>query len=300
MPPASGKRPCVTTGYKPFTSHPIITTFETIKSSVQEFPTMVESSLIIATYNWPEALDLVLQSVLLQTKLPSEVIIADDGSGLPTRQLIERHQQNFPVPLKHAWQEDKGFRAARSRNNAAALSSGRVLMFLDGDLIMSPEYVEDALEYVKKGQMSIQNRVLLSEGLTRELINGKKIKINFFSKGILANRKNCIRIPAVNKIKRTRQDFKKNRGGLLSVTREDYFSVRGYDESFEGWGNEDKDLIIRLMHHGVKKKILLFQGRTYHLYHKLVQHNSSTTSMMKVNDTIDNKRIIATTSSLPQ
>ncbi len=267
---------------------------------MQEFPTMVESSLIIATYNWPEALDLVLQSVLLQTKLPSEVIIADDGSGLPTRQLIERHQQNFPVPLKHAWQEDKGFRAARSRNNAAALSSGRVLMFLDGDLIMSPEYVEDALEYVKKGQMSIQNRVLLSEGLTRELINGKKIKINFFSKGILANRKNCIRIPAVNKIKRTRQDFKKNRGGLLSVTREDYFSVRGYDESFEGWGNEDKDLIIRLMHHGVKKKILLFQGRTYHLYHKLVQHNSSTTSMMKVNDTIDNKRIIATTSSLPQ
>lgn len=37
-------------------------------------------SLIIATYNWPEALRLCLDSILRQTILPSEIIIADDGS----------------------------------------------------------------------------------------------------------------------------------------------------------------------------------------------------------------------------
>ena len=37
-------------------------------------------ALIITTYNWPDALELVLESVKVQTILPDEVIIADDGS----------------------------------------------------------------------------------------------------------------------------------------------------------------------------------------------------------------------------
>ena len=45
-------------------------------------------SLIITTYNWPEALRLSLMSAARQTQLPDEVIVADDGSGEETRQLI--------------------------------------------------------------------------------------------------------------------------------------------------------------------------------------------------------------------
>ena len=54
-------------------------------------------SLITPTYNWPEALQLLLLSILKQTILPNEVIIADDGSTEKTKQLIADFQKIFPV-----------------------------------------------------------------------------------------------------------------------------------------------------------------------------------------------------------
>ena len=69
-------------------------------------------SLIISTYNRPEALRLSLMSVKVQIRIPDEVIIADDGSKESTRKLIKDFATKFPCPLLHAWQEDKGFRLA--------------------------------------------------------------------------------------------------------------------------------------------------------------------------------------------
>lgn len=51
-------------------------------------------SLIISTYNWPEALELCLKSILDQTMLPSEVIIADDGSDERTLRVINQFIHN--------------------------------------------------------------------------------------------------------------------------------------------------------------------------------------------------------------
>ena len=67
-------------------------------------------TLLIATYNWPEALNLCLSSLLKQTVMPSEVVIADDGSREDTRALIDSFREKLSIPLLHVWQEDKGFR----------------------------------------------------------------------------------------------------------------------------------------------------------------------------------------------
>ena len=69
-------------------------------------------TLIISTYNWPEALKIILLSVINQTYLPIEVIVADDGSRDDTRELIEGMQKSFPCKLIHVWQEDNGFRVS--------------------------------------------------------------------------------------------------------------------------------------------------------------------------------------------
>src|SRR5690348_6115795 len=82
----------------------------------------MQVSAIVLTYNWPAALARVLASLTAQTRLPDEVIVADDGSGAETRELIERMERDFPVPLRHVWQEDRGFRAARARNRGIAAS----------------------------------------------------------------------------------------------------------------------------------------------------------------------------------
>ena len=57
-------------------------------------------------------------SVAHQTRLPDEVIVADDGSTQETHELVEQMAAGFPCPLHHAWHEDEGFRLAAIRNKA--------------------------------------------------------------------------------------------------------------------------------------------------------------------------------------
>ena len=82
----------------------------------------MQVSLIVTTYNWPSALALTLQSVAAQTVMPEEVLVADDGSGPDTRELVQQWKEKLPCSVKHVWQEDRGFQLARSRNAAIAAS----------------------------------------------------------------------------------------------------------------------------------------------------------------------------------
>ena len=93
-------------------------------------------SLIITTYNRPESLILVLNSIENQTIVPQEVIIADDGSTVETKEIIVKFQKDSDLNIIHSWQEDNGFRAAKSRNKAIAKSSGDYIIFIDGDIIL--------------------------------------------------------------------------------------------------------------------------------------------------------------------
>ena len=77
-------------------------------------------SLIISTYNWPRALYLCLDSVMQQSVLPDEILIADDGSGMETRDVVRHFERISPVPVRHIWHEDRGFRVAAIRNKAIA------------------------------------------------------------------------------------------------------------------------------------------------------------------------------------
>ena len=74
----------------------------------------MRTSLIVSTYNWPQALACCLASIARQSRLPDEVIVADDGSREDTAECIRGVAGDFPVSLHHAWQEDRGFRLARS------------------------------------------------------------------------------------------------------------------------------------------------------------------------------------------
>lgn len=91
-------------------------------------------SLIITTYNWIEALNVTLQSAMQQSILPNEIIIADDGSGQETMDFIKEWQKKSKIPIIHSWQEDKGFRAASSRNKGIAKAKYEYIIMVDGDL----------------------------------------------------------------------------------------------------------------------------------------------------------------------
>ena len=78
----------------------------------------MKTSLIITTYNWPESLELILKSILLQTEFPNEIIIADDGSKIETTNLINYYKKISNIPIIHIWQEDLGLKKKKIRNKA--------------------------------------------------------------------------------------------------------------------------------------------------------------------------------------
>ncbi|MFR7809695.1 MAG: glycosyltransferase [Butyricimonas faecihominis] len=121
---------------------------------------MMKISLIISTYNRPSALKLCLESVKRQNRLPDEVIIGDDGSGDETAALIREFQKDFPVPLLHVWQEDKGFRVGKIRNKCIAKAKYDYIVQVDGDMVLHSSFITDHLScarrgYYKRGQVNI-------------------------------------------------------------------------------------------------------------------------------------------------
>lgn len=141
-------------------------------------------SLITPTYNWPEALELLLLSIKAQSYLPNEVIIADDGSGKETETLIKRMQIDFPVPLVHIWHEDIINRKPAIMNKAIAAAKHEYMIEIDGDIIMHRHFVKDHLDMAKKGLFLYGSRVTIKKDLLENLFENKQITFNVFSKGI--------------------------------------------------------------------------------------------------------------------
>jgi len=246
-------------------------------------------SLVITTYNRPNALHEVLKSVDKQTSTPYEVIIADDGSTDTTKDLIATYKKESKLNIIHSWQEDMGFRAARSRNKAINRSSGEYIILIDGDMILDENFVYDHIKNLRKGFFIQGTRTLLSQNLTQEILNGSKVDINFFQKNLL-NRKNSIRSLFLSKI------FSGNKNSLLGIKTcnmsfflNDFYKVNGFNNDIEGWGREDSEFCMRLMNAGIRRKNLRFSAIQYHLWHGLENRKSLKKNNLILKNTIDQK-----------
>ena len=184
--------------------------------------TLPKCTLVAPTYNWPEALELLLLSVLNQTILPNEVIIADDGSLSETKKLIESFQEKFPIPLIHIWHEDSGNQKPKIMNKAIAKSKYEYVIEIDGDIIMNKNFIKDHLSFAKKGFYLFGSRVNIQEKNLKNIFNKKRIEFNFFSKGI-KKRFRTLHIPVFMKLaKIVNQRSSKLRGCNMSFWRSDF------------------------------------------------------------------------------
>lgn len=250
-------------------------------SKLKEANQQLAISLIITTYNRKDALELVLMSVLKQTLLPDEVIVADDGSTDDTRELIERYKQTFPIPLIHCWHEDRGFRLSAIRNNAIKMAKGEYIIMIDGDIVLPKNFVNEHKRHAWKGQFIQGSRVLLKKETTERMLHSKSMRVSAFTRNI-DNRLNAIESHLLSTIfSYFRSGHTNVRGANLSFWREDLFSVNGFNEDFVGWGREDSEFAVRMNNAGIRRKHVKFAAFGYHLYHP-----ENSRKQLPVNDSI--------------
>jgi glycosyltransferase involved in cell wall biosynthesis len=242
----------------------------------------MRTSLIIATYNWPDALRLCLMSVRQQVVLPDEVLIADDGSREETRMLIEDYASDFPVPLRHIWHPDEGFRLAEIRNKGISAAHGDYLIQIDGDLILHPHFIADHLELARPGYFTAGSRVMLSEGQSRQLIEQRSIQLK--GSGFNALRSKWLRHYLRNRYKIKGRHLYYVKGANMAFFKSDLLRVNGYNEAFRGWGSEDRELAIRLINAGVKKQSAKMGAIAYHLWHKVASRASELANEQLMHD----------------
>jgi glycosyltransferase involved in cell wall biosynthesis len=247
----------------------------------------MKTALLISTYNWTSALDLVLSSILIQTRFPDEILIADDGSDSETKALIESFSKKINVPVKHFWQEDIGFRKSKILNKAVAGTDADYIIQVDGDCILEKNFVKDHIQHAQKNTYLYGSRVNILPDAVENVFKNKTISFHLFSKEI-KNKTRTLRIPFLSKLHQSHQGIsKKFRGCNVSYWRKDFLEVNGYNEDFEGWGREDSDLVIRMGNKGILAKRLRYGGIIFHIHHKInSKHN------LEHNDSIEQKTIL--------
>lgn len=227
----------------------------------------IRPSLIISTYNNTRLLSACLQSVAVQSVMPCEVLIADDGSGSETRAVIEDFRARVGIPVRHIWQEDKGFRLSMIRNRAIAASTGNYIIQINGDLMLGHHFIEDHLRVARRGGFVCGGRVSVGKTPTRVYFKRKRKHVPWYA-WLLSG--SAYRLPALQEWMTSHYrpvDPLYLNGGNMAFWRDDLLRVNAYNEDLSLFGYEERELASRLINSGLEQRFLRLGGICFHLDH---------------------------------
>jgi len=251
--------------------------------------TYPKCSLLITTYNSPQYLALVLDSVINQSILPNEIVIGDDGSGLETQQLIDLYKSKMSLPIIHVWHEDEGFRLAKIRNKSIAKCNYEYIIQIDGDIILHKHFIKDHLHFARKASFVCGGRSLIKPSISQLLINKPTyiLKLADFKKA-----KYALRLPFLKPLftKKGQHDpFRFVLRCNMAYWKQDIININGYNEDFKQWGNEDNELVQRFINNDIKKRNIKFAALGFHLHHTESDRSNVSVNKGIFNATVSNK-----------
>jgi glycosyltransferase involved in cell wall biosynthesis len=246
-----------------------------------------EASVIIAIYNKFEYLERVLAGLERQSVRGFEVVLADDGSNEDTVALIERYRERSTLPLRHVWQEDRGFRKTAILNQAVLAAQSEYLIFVDGDCVPHHRFVEAHLAHRVPGVALAGRRVELSQELTdwltvdriRAGASDTRFLIRVFwdsIRGTTRHAEKGIYLPGGALARLVPQSFKGLLGCNFSLHARDLLEINGFDERYQAPGaGEDTDLELRLEWAGKRLQSVKNYAVQYHLHHRLLDRSAA-------------------------
>jgi glycosyltransferase involved in cell wall biosynthesis len=236
-------------------------------------------SVIVPTYNRPQALKLCLLSLKDQSILPSEILIADDGSSFETRDAVEMMKDELKAvfPIKHVWQEDVGFRKPKILNEAVRNSTGDYLVFIDGDCMAHRHFIRAHIEQSDPAAILGGKRVEIGEKLTEQLLKEGTVLNSFNLRLILDSLAgNSRKVEEAIQIKnpffrRLMHRDQINNDGIwgcnFSIYKQLFMDINGCDEDFLDGSLEDNDLGIRVLNQGKFVRSVRGLAIVLHLWH---------------------------------
>jgi glycosyltransferase involved in cell wall biosynthesis len=246
-------------------------------------------SLIISTYENPGALDKVLRGVQLQTEMPGEILVADDGSGAATRELIALWQAKLSAPLRHIRHEHQGFRKTIILNKALATAAAQYVVLLDGDCVPHRQFLADHAELAERNFWVQGRRCFVREKSVPAFVPGATPIPNWILTGRITGFAKALRLPVPFVRRNTGQ-----RGIIgcnMGLWRGDLLAINGFDEAYTGWGGEDSDLGTRLYNLGRPRKFVYGRAVVFHLNHPMPGRTFTPETRRRLDDAIQSKRI---------
>ena len=261
----------------------------------------MKTAVIITTYNRPDALQAVLEGYAAQDTDKFELLVADDGSAPPTRRLVEDFATHAHFPVRHVWQEDRGFRAGAARNRALAATVADYVVFSDGDCIPPKFFVSRHLDLAEPGFFLSGNRILLGADFTAKVLRErlplhKWSAMRWLSAWLRRDVNRAlplIHLPDGGWRKRQLRRWEGVKTCNFSSWRSNLLRVNGFDERYSGWGLEDSDIVIRLLHAGVAHKSARFAAPVFHLWHAENDRTQLEENQQRLDEILASDRVAA-------
>lgn len=232
-------------------------------------------SVIISTYNAVEWLKKTLWGYSVQSFPNFEIVIADDGSGPETKEIIKDFQQDFPAPLIHVWHEDTGFQKSAILNKAILACNSNYILMSDGDCIPRKDFLAIHMKQRQEGYflsggyyklpMNIseaitKNDILAQQCFDLEWLKKQGLESSFKNKKLTAGGWEA---KLLNTITPTNASWN---GHNSSGWKKDILAVNGFDERMQ-YGGQDRELGERLFNAGIKSKQIRYSAVCVHLDH---------------------------------
>jgi glycosyltransferase involved in cell wall biosynthesis len=230
-----------------------------------------EISVLVSSYERPWHLQRSLLSIALQRDVEGllEVVVTDDGSSDEVLAVVSGFAREVDFPVKFTTHPHEGFRLARCRNEGVAASAAPYLLFTDGDCVLPPDHVRWHLEFRRPGRVVVGDCYRLDRAATQR-VTDRTIRSGAYLGEIprserrrlatKAFRAQCYHLLRLAMLPRLT-------GNNVGLWRSDFERVNGFDESYVGWGFEDRDLQRRLAQLGLRFKSILHRTATCHLWH---------------------------------
>ena len=229
----------------------------------------------MTTYNSEDWLRKVLTGFSVQTEDDFEIIVADDGSTIETKKVIESYSSKFRYPIIHVWQEDNGFQKTKILNKAIQKSTSEYLIFTDGDCIPRYDFVQNHLKNKEEGYFLSGGYFKLPMTISKFISENDIVSQNCFK--ILWLKKNGLKISFkltkliqnnyfsafMNWVSPTKRSWN---GHNSSGFKSDILAINGFNELLY-YGGEDREMGERLFNNGLLSKQIRYSAICLHLDH---------------------------------